>query len=283
MEENKIIKENDKLNYVDYKKASEPFMRTKRELISSICAYGRDHKILKYPILIGAVIFIFFANIAFYIALFYLTKKKQFWIAVASVIFVTFFSIIIAISIKQNDNNGAEQFYTALNQEYVSVTKVKRGTVSWYNLVNVDMDRLERYNEDIIGWIYFENVNISYPILKGNDNEHYAKYMLDGTESMSGSIYIDFENSEDFNDQHTILYGHNMENGLMFAKLQNYVVDPTYVENHAYFQIITDEHQYRYQITKDMSKVENEYWITLSTCETDDEGFALSAQRVGER
>ena len=35
----------------------------------------------------------------------------------------------------------------------------------WENLIDVDIAALRRENKDIKGWIYFENEDISYPIL----------------------------------------------------------------------------------------------------------------------
>lgn len=38
----------------------------------------------------------------------------------------------------------------------------------------------------------------------------------------SGAIYMDYRNAQDFSDFNTIIYGHNMLNGTMLAKLLEY-------------------------------------------------------------
>ena len=55
------------------------------------------------------------------------------------------------------------------------------------------------------------------------------------------------EQRPDFNDCHTILYGHNMKNGSMFGSLKQYKNDGFYEKN-AYFTVFTEDAAYRYQI-----------------------------------
>ena len=64
-------------------------------------------------------------------------------------------------------------------------------TRNWYELVSVDMNELKKINEDIVGWIFFENEDISYPIMYSLDSTKYDRMLYDGTESISGSIILD--------------------------------------------------------------------------------------------
>ena len=59
------------------KKATESFRATKKQQIARICSVGRKHKILKYPSLIAAILFILFVDIVFYLFLFVLLDKKR--------------------------------------------------------------------------------------------------------------------------------------------------------------------------------------------------------------
>ena len=118
---------------------------------------------------------------------------------------------------------------------------------AWYQWVQVDFERLRSINPDIIGWIWFENEDISYPVLQGSDNQQYLRRTYEGTSAVAGSIFAESLNSPDFSDSHTLLYGHNMHDGSMFGKLKNYRKEGYYAQ-HAYFQIITPHGHYRYQI-----------------------------------
>ena len=76
-------------------------------------------------------------------------------------------------------------------------------------------------NEDYRGWIKVENTNIDYPILQGNDNQYYLDKDINKEYLTSGSIFMNYLNNG-FNDENTVLFGHNMRNGTMFAQLKKY-------------------------------------------------------------
>ena len=76
-------------------------------------------------------------------------------------------------------------------------------------------------NEDYRGWIKVENTNIDYPILQGNDNAYYLDKDINKEYLASGSIFMNYLNNG-FNDENTVLFGHNMKNGTMFGQLKKY-------------------------------------------------------------
>ena len=76
-------------------------------------------------------------------------------------------------------------------------------------------------NEDYRGWIKVENTNIDYPILQGNDNQYYLDKDINKEYLASGSIFMNYLNNG-FNDENTVLFGHNMRNGTMFGQLKKY-------------------------------------------------------------
>lgn len=64
-----------------------------------------------------------------------------------------------------------------------------------------------------------------------SDNTYYLTHTFKRQENKSGSIFIETSNAPDFSDLHTIIYGHNMKDGSMFAGLKNYE-KKTYYEAH---------------------------------------------------
>ena len=54
-------------------------------------------------------------------------------------------------------------------------------------------------------------------------------------------------NAADFSDLHTIIYGHNMKNGSMFAGLKNYS-DQSYAEAHPYIYVDLADGSHCYEI-----------------------------------
>ena len=61
---------------------------------------------------------------------------------------------------------------------------------------------------------------MNYPIVQAADNDKYLHLTYEGNYNFAGTIFIDYENSSDFNDCNTLVYGHNMKNGSMFGQLK---------------------------------------------------------------
>ncbi|SFQ36282.1 sortase B [Lachnospiraceae bacterium XBB1006] len=94
-----------------------------------------------------------------------------------------------------------------------------------------DYDALKNLNKEICGWIVIPAVNISYPILQHNDNQYYLTHLYNHTENHVGSIFMDYRVSKDFSDFNSILYGHNMRDKSMFAKLHQFQKKKTWKKN----------------------------------------------------
>ena len=125
---------------------------------------------------------------------------------------------------------------------------INEAAENWYEMFSVDFEYLQSINSDIIGWIVWENEDISYPLLYSGDNSKYLSTSFDGRELSSGSIFLDGRNDSSFSDQHNIIYGHNMKNLSMFGKLKYYKTDDSYYSEHQYIQILLPDRTERYQI-----------------------------------
>ena len=111
----------------------------------------------------------------------------------------------------------------------------------------VSFEKLREINPDVVGWIYCENTEINYPIVQGEDNSYYLTHLFDGTKNSSGSIFMEKENASDFSDDNTILYGHRMKNGSMFACLEKYKEQQYYAE-HPEMMLYTPTAAYRIKL-----------------------------------
>ena len=110
----------------------------------------------------------------------------------------------------------------------------------------IDIDKLKNEYDEAIGYIEIPNTNISYPIMQGEDNNYYLKHLPNGDSNKIGSIFIDYRNNE-FNDQNTIIYGHNFNNGTMFSDLLNYKSDDFY-KNHSKYAIYVSDRKMEVEI-----------------------------------
>ena len=220
---------------------------------------------------------------------------------------------IYRISKDYSDSNA---LYSKLSDTYVATEKEKKEG-KWYDVAQVNLQELKKQNGDVTGWLYFENEDISYPIMYSGDDTTYLHTALDGSYASAGSIFMEENNHPDFQDSHTIIYGHNMRNLSMFGKLR-YYKQKEYYDNHTYFQIFTDKGIYRYQIfayadvpadsfvyqvpygtddsfTSFIQQLKKQSYydtgvdvtqkdkvVTLSTCSTTGKRFIVNAARVDE-
>ena len=89
--------------------------------------------------------------------------------------------------------------------------------------IPVDLSYLQSLNSDVIGWIWIEGTGIDYPVLYDDtDNSYYIDHTRTGKYAKAGSIFVQDINEWDFSDFNTVLYGHNMGDGSMFAHLHRF-------------------------------------------------------------
>lgn len=101
-----------------------------------------------------------------------------------------------------------------------------------YAVIPVDFDYLTGLNEDIAGWIEVEGTAVDYPILyDATPTRFYLNHTHIGAYSPYGSVFMLSENARDFSDFNTVVYGHNMLDGSMFASLHNFE-DQTFFDEH---------------------------------------------------
>jgi len=112
---------------------------------------------------------------------------------------------------------------------------------------DIDFEALRKINPEVVGWLYYENTVIDYPVVKGKDNDKYLYTMFDGTYSGFGTLFVDAVTENPFKQFNTIVYGHHMRNGSMFAQLER-LKDSSYCEEHPRLELITPEGKFHLDI-----------------------------------
>lgn len=114
--------------------------------------------------------------------------------------------------------------------------------------IPIDFEELYQINEDIYAWIEIPDTLVDYPIVQNSDDDtYYLNHTIEGAEGYPGSIYTESYNSTDFEDENTVIYGHNMKDGSMFGNLKKYM-DGKYMSEHPYIYIYTPDHIRKYEI-----------------------------------
>lgn len=119
-----------------------------------------------------------------------------------------------------------DQEYVKGNATYQQIRELSKSAVAQTNESKQDDTinflSLKEMNPDIVGWIISKGTEIDYPIVQGKDNDYYLHHLFTGELNKTGSIFMDDQNHGDFGDKNTIIYGHNMKDGSMFASLAKY-------------------------------------------------------------
>lgn len=195
---------------------------------------------------------------------------------------------------KQFANELIEKAVTEIPDEKIYTNDI---TNEYKSPLDIDFEVLNQENQDIVGWIYLENSPINYPVVQSNDNEYYLHRLINGEYNLAGSIFMDYRNNSNLEDNNTIIYGHNMKNNTMFGSLQEYK-EQEYYENHKTIYYFTPKKNYAIELiagytisvesdiynladidkkeltdiisksdfTSDIELKENDKLITLSTC-----------------
>jgi sortase B len=116
------------------------------------------------------------------------------------------------------------------------------------NSSNIDIVSLQNVNPDIFAWINIPGTLIDYPIVQHpTDDTYYLSHGPEGMNSSHGCPFIESCDSISLQDFNTVVYGHNMNDGSMFAGLHKFE-DKDFLESHREITISTADHEMSYRI-----------------------------------
>lgn len=154
-----------------------------------------------------------------------------------------------------HDYKVAAEKYDGLSGQYVSSAKPIQGTPEnpvptaeiERSPVDVDFELLKAQCKDIVGWIYSPDTVINYPVVRAEDNDYYLHRFIDGSYNAGGSIFVDYTCAADFSTPNTIIYGHHMNDGSMFASIRDYWKEG-YYEAHPVLYLNTPAQNYKIEL-----------------------------------
>lgn len=138
---------------------------------------------------------------------------------------------------REKKNNEADE-NTSKNVENNNIKTTER---------MLKVKKLQKKNDDIVGWLEIEDTNINYPVLQGNDNEFYLNHNYKKERSEKGSIFLDAKYNWDIPSNNLLIYGHNIINGLMFQDLLKYESQDFY-KKHPNIRFTTEKEDKEYEI-----------------------------------
>ena len=147
----------------------------------------------------------------------------------------------------------AKNEYDAIREEVVAepeAAEEETGEIIEKNYpeLQINFAELKKTNPDFRGWLYFPALDISYPVVQGEDNNYYLKHSFEGESVNAGCIFMDSEASADWSDRNTFVFGHNMRDESMFGTFKKLLKGTASCEENPYFYIYTEESVYIYEI-----------------------------------
>jgi sortase B len=131
-------------------------------------------------------------------------------------------------------------------------------------------------NSDVVGWISINGTSVDESVLVSPSEEQRDYYLykdLNKNYLFAGSIYIRplFENKQTdyFDNEYLVIYGHNMKAGTKFGTLKKYRLDSKYIEKYPIIDISSKYNSYKYVIyaytnTPVNQPCDFEYWKRTS-------------------
>lgn len=156
-------------------------------------------------------------------------NKKNLWITLAAVSAVGLIVCLVLIFLPKGDGKGGQSSsdpYSAFTSSTSSQTSSSSSSVSGTADVPVDFAEWQERNADIYAWLSFPEAEVEEPILcREGEDEYYLRKDLDGKYSIAGSLFTEGSyNGTNFADPVTMIYGHNMDDGTMFGKLETWAM-----------------------------------------------------------
>lgn len=175
-------------------------------------------------------------------------NKKALWAIRIVAILVIIGSVLYILNNRKEYEEATEEY--DILSEYVDFLPVVENTEDSDQPesegLNVDFESLSKINPDLTGWIYACNGSISYPIVQSRDNDEYLHTTFNGRRNGSGCVFADMRDNN-LSNYHSIIFGHCMRNGTMFARLMSYKT-PSYLSSMPYFYIYTPTEIRKYEI-----------------------------------
>ncbi|HAM14838.1 MAG TPA: SrtB family sortase [Eggerthellaceae bacterium] len=145
-------------------------------------------------------------------------RRRSPWFTVFVIAMIVLVASLGALGVIAFSYLQGQQKYDAIAQTSdFNPTQLENGLSA-----TVDWDALLAANPDTAAWLYIPNTVVNYPVVQGQDNDHYLYYDFDGNQGWLaeyGAIFLDYRNKRDFSDPVSFIYGHHMNDGSMFASI----------------------------------------------------------------
>lgn len=141
---------------------------------------------------------------------------------------------------RNKNNKDNEEILNDIEIDESKITETKTERM-------LQLEELQKENEEIIGWLEIEGTNINYPVLQASDNDYYLTHNYKKEKASTGSIFLDKDFDLINGSSNYLIYGHRNKSGLMFEDLIKYAEEDFYKE-HTKIRFTTNKDDSIYEI-----------------------------------
>lgn len=119
------------------------------------------------------------------------------------------------------DGNVTDVDFIDDREEKTTTKKVGSSYSSAYYInYSQIFEELLKKNTDTVGYLSVNNTKINYPVVQASTNSYYLNRDFNKRKNSMGWIFMDYRNNAKDLDKNTIIYGHNIKQGIMFGTLK---------------------------------------------------------------
>lgn len=172
------------------------------------------------------------------------TKSKSKRIIIRTMLVIVFLISIAVLLLHLYNTNKEKQD----NQNILENIKIDTAEVTEERTEKmIQLEELQKENEEIIGWLEIEGTNINYPVCQAEDNSYYLTHNYKKEKATSGALFLDKDFNLDKPSTNYLIYGHRNKNGTMFEDLMKYK-DEQFFKSHPTIKFTTTKEDTEYQI-----------------------------------
>lgn len=169
-------------------------------------------------------------------------------------VFLSMVLVLSGVSLVRYYQEGSEEYNVSLEVPEETSQDSDEGSLSSEMYLNEpkeltilpELEEMYNQNNDMVGWIDFSSIGISYPIMwTPSDVQFYLRKSFDKKYSKHGTLFIDAD--EGLNDTTVILYGHNMADNTQFGNL-DVLLSEEVLQNNRTFVVSDLYNKYQYEI-----------------------------------
>lgn len=113
----------------------------------------------------------------------------------------------------------------------------------------INFEKLWEENTDIVAYLKIPALEIEYPVLhKKGEDEYYMHRNLQQEYAFHGELFIQDYNKDDFSDPINIIYGHNMNDGSYFGKLQKHYSSEEWLNENSEILLYLPDREIKYEV-----------------------------------